>query len=312
MSIDDWNDLGQVIALILEVTAGVLFNIFIISIIFYDFYREKNMGSSNKILVSLCISNVIYNILVFAGLLDEFVDLRVPSTFCLSSVYIVLLFFSVSSCAWLTASLGTFYFIKISQVGLLGWVKIHISSIVPWMLLVLEVVSFINSFFSSFLLISYPTSSRNVTESPSSVLRVLARNKSEFINGVLAVTSIPLIVAVISTICTVWTLKRHWQKMKGSKATQDSERLMAYLRVVCRMSNLLMFYGVFYALVLVFFFSVVDRMKSGLWITLLLMSSFTPVQSVLLIFSNPRLQGAWKKMICYDTFFRFLCGSNKG
>ncbi|XP_077130055.1 taste receptor type 2 member 39-like [Ranitomeya variabilis] len=308
----DIDVLSFVIVLSLELTAGTFFNVFIISIIFYDFYREKNMNDSNKIVLCICASNVNYGILIAAGIMDEYIGRHASYTYVLSYVYIILLLYTIGSCAWLSAGLGFFYFIKISQVRLLSWVKFHISSIVPWMLLILEVVSLTISFVSSLLLLTHQTRSRNITDSPPSVMTVLAENKVGLINAAVATSSIPVVIILISTICTIWTLKQHSLKMKRGMDTEDKRRLTPYERVVCRMTYFLLFYLAFYAVIVNFYFSIVVQVESGFWLTLMLMSTFAPVQSILMILGNPRLKNAWKEMLCCHDLVKLFCSARDG
>ncbi|XP_077129962.1 taste receptor type 2 member 39-like [Ranitomeya variabilis] len=301
---------ASVTTLSLEIIIGFLINMFIVSIIVYDFYRQKNMSNSSKILVCIGIWNVNYNALIAAGIMDDCIGLQTSVTFDLSYVYIMLVLYSITSCAWLTASLGAFYFIKISQAKFLSWVKFRISSMVPWMLLVLLVVSFIISFFSSLLLVSPHTRSWNITESPPSVLKVLAWHWSGFMNAVLVVTSFPFMITLTSSICTVWTLNQHSQKMGRGMESVDNGLRRSYEGVVCRMAHFLLFYGIFYTLKLILYFSIIAHLQSGFWVTLMLMSAFTPVQSVLLILGNPRLNGVCKMMFHYPALISF--GSNGG
>ncbi|XP_073502152.1 taste receptor type 2 member 39-like [Phyllobates terribilis] len=308
----DINALSSVIVLALELTAGTFFNLFIVSVIFYDFYREKNMNDSNKIVMCICASNVNYSVLIAAGIMDEYIGLHASYTSDLSFMYVTLLLYSVGSCGWLSAGLGFFYFIKISQARLLFWVKFRISFIIPWMLFILEVVSLTISFFSSLLLFPHHIRSRNITESPPSVMKVLAENKVGLINCAVAITSIPFVIILISTIGTIWTLKRHSLKMKRGTETVDKGRLTPYEKVVCRMTYFLLFYLAFYSLILNVYFSIAVQVDSGFWITLMLMSSFSPVQSILMILGNPRLKDASKEMICYHDSVKLLHSSNDG
>ncbi|XP_075687760.1 taste receptor type 2 member 39-like [Rhinoderma darwinii] len=312
MESNNMNIVAPVITLILEIVIGLFSNTFIVSVIFYDFHKQKYMSSSNKILVCLGLSNVRYGLLISAGLLDEFIGLGATSTFYVSSMYIIFLLYSISSCAWLTAGLSAFYFIKVSQARFVSWVKFRISHIAPWMLVVLEVVSLISGFFSSLLLISPRSSSRNITDSPPSLMMGLKDNMSGLINAALALISVPFMIEQISTTCIVWTLKRHSQKMERRIETVDNGRLTSYEQVVGRMTHFMLFYGIFYTLTLVLYFAIIAQLQSGFWVTLLFLSSFNLVQSVLLILGNPRLREAWKEMSHYQTFTRLLCGSNNG
>ncbi|XP_069841131.1 taste receptor type 2 member 39-like [Dendropsophus ebraccatus] len=284
--------MAYVIGLVPEITIGLFNNIFIVSVIVFDFYKEKHISSSNKLLLFIAISNVSYNIVISAGLLDKFIAPQASSTFVLSSMYIILLLYSISSCAWLSAGLGAFYFLKISQARRLSWVKTHIDSIVPWLVLALEVVSFISGFLCSFLLISPQNSFRNVLDGPLLMMKVLEKNSLKLINATIVVTSMPFMFIFIFTVCIVWTLKEHSRQMERSMGPEDNGRLTPYEGVVRRMNHFLYFYIILYISMLILYFSIISRF----WMSLLLMSSFTPLQSLFLIGIDIRLREAWKEV----------------
>ncbi|XP_069841096.1 taste receptor type 2 member 1-like [Dendropsophus ebraccatus] len=291
------NVLAPAIALVLQITIGLCNNILIISAIFYDSIRQKNLSNSNKIILCLNVWDVSYFVLICVALADHFLCRGDSSTYVLSFIYTILLLYNISSCAWMTAGLGVFYFIQISQVRLFTWVKTHISSIVPWTLLVLQVMSFISGFSSSFLLIFPRASSRNITHSPPCATDVLAENSPALVNAAIAATFIPFIIKVISTVCTLWTLKRHSQKMVRNMETVDNGRLTSYERVVRRMTYSFSFYVIYYTLMLIFYSFVIAQIESGFLVTLLLLSSFPLLQAALVILSNPRFKDAWKEML---------------
>ncbi|XP_069841097.1 taste receptor type 2 member 119-like [Dendropsophus ebraccatus] len=289
--------LAPAIALVLQITIGLCNNIIIISAIFYDSIRQKNLSNSNKIILCLNVWDVSYALLICVALADQFVCLGASSTYVFSSMLIILLLYNISSCAWMTAGLASFYFIQISQVRFFMWVKTHISSIVPWTLLVLQVMSFINGFSSSFLLIFPRVTSRNITHSPPCATDVLAENSPALVNAAIAATSIPFIIVFISTVCTLWTLKRHSQKMVRNMETVDNGHLTSYERVVRRMTYSFSFYVIYYTFMLIFYFSIISQIESGFMVTLLLLSSFPLLQFILLTLSNPRFKDAWKEML---------------
>ncbi|KAG8548258.1 hypothetical protein GDO81_025946 [Engystomops pustulosus] len=299
------NVVVPVIILVLETIVGLCNYVFILCAIFHDFYRQKNLSSSNKILLWLGILDIGYEVLISLGLLDDFIGFRASTTVDWSFLYIMLVLYNICSCAWLTASLGVFYFVKISQIRCLSWFKFHLSSIVPWILLVLQVVSIIHSILSCVLLVSPQRSPGNITETRPSVMKVLAENSSDFNNAALSVTSAPFIILLISTTATIWTLRQHSHRMgRSMESGVDRGHLTPYELVVARMTHFLFFYVIFYTVMLIFFFAIIVQLRLGFWVALVLLSFFPPVQSVLLILGNPRLKDAWKEMA------RFLLGTN--
>ncbi|XP_071977919.1 taste receptor type 2 member 8-like [Engystomops pustulosus] len=295
-TINDPKVLASVVVLAMELTVGLFLNVFIVSIIFYDFYTQKQIIDSNKILCGLCISNVMYNLLISAGLLDEFVGLRSSSTVDLSPMYNILLLYSICSCAWFTAGLGAFYFIKISPSRFLSWIKLHLSSIVSWMILVLEVVSFINSSLSSLLISAEKW--RNITDTPPTLMGLLADKRLGIIEAGLVITFLPVTIVLSSTMCTIWTLKTHGHKMERRMETVDTKHQMSYMRVVSRMTQSLFYYGLLYTLMVIFYFSITTKLETGFWTIIVqkcfkfpaLLASYTTLQSFVL---QSNIQDHW-------------------
>ncbi|KAM5152761.1 taste receptor type 2 member 39-like [Mantella aurantiaca] len=295
------SQLPYIIVLILEIIIGLLMNAFITFVIYHDFLKTKTLSSSYKIMVGLASSNVCFGILMLIGLFDYFCSLGIFTTIFVNYIYLYLLLYTFSFCMWLTSSLGFFYFIKISnfESGLFSWVKKNIGSIVPWMILVDLLVSLFNSFLSSLLFIFSQSLSRNTTQIPSSMVSKLSQSGMTIINAALVNTSLPFSVIVLTTLLTLVELKKHGNTMKNVQ-TSDSERLRSYEKVVCRMTQSLCFYGIFYAVMFIFYLVVSRQVESGFWLLLLVLNSFTPVQSVLLVLANPKLRATWKGI--------FLCG----
>ncbi|XP_077305986.1 taste receptor type 2 member 39-like [Lithobates pipiens] len=235
------------------------------------------------------------------GLLDYFCSFGIFSKVNATYIYFYLLLFTISLCTWLTASLAFFYFIKISnfESGFLSWVKKRITSLIPWILLGDLLVSLINSLLSSLYFIFSGTLSGNTTEDSPLMVSILSESGSTFINTSIINTILPFFLMFTTTFSTVLTLKKHRNRMKDVQTSGD-EGWRSYEKVVCRMTQSLFVYGIFYALMIIFYFSVIKQMESGFLLLLLVLNAFISVQAVLLILANPKLRATWKAI--------FFCG----
>lgn len=289
------NHLPFLIILTLEVCTGVLLNVFIVFVASCDFIKTKKLSSSYKILLCLAITNVCLNMVMSFGLLDYFCSFGIFSMDSTTYIYFYFFLFTISLCTWLTASLAFFYFIKISnfESGFFFWVKKHIVSVIPWMLLGDLLVSLVNSFLSSLFFIYSGTLSGNTTDDSPSMVSRLSESGMTFIITEILDTILPFLLLFTTTSFTVVTLMKHRHRMKNVQ-TSDSKHQRSYEKVVCRMAESLFFYGIFYATMFIFNFMVIKQMESGFWFLLPALNIFTPVQALLLVLANPRLRAAWR------------------
>ncbi|XP_068103351.1 taste receptor type 2 member 39-like [Hyperolius riggenbachi] len=271
------------------------------------------MSSSYKLLVSLGIFNVNYSFMISVGLADYFYDLEIFTRAETAYTYIYLMLFSVSSCAWFTASLSFFYFIKISHFKsvFFAWVKRKISILVPWMLLLDIFVSLCNSFLSSLVVAYFQSLSKSSNNSTSlvftlsqlklvhksysspSVFTALSQLRSTVLSVLVTDTIIPVLVLVTTTACTIVTLRKHHQGMEAGMITADNDHQKSYEKVVSRMMHSLFSYGMFYFVMLIFSFAIMTQLQDVFWLFLIVVAFFSVLQSVLLIIANPRLKEAW-------------------
>ncbi|XP_040211668.1 taste receptor type 2 member 39-like [Rana temporaria] len=292
------NDLPYISIIILELSTGVFMYLFVIYVIYRDSIKTKALSSSDKILLCLGISNMFYVFLMLVGLLDYFCSLGIFSMIHTTYLYLYLLLFTMSSCGWLSASLGFFYFIKISnfESGFFSWMKNNISSVFPWLLLGDLLVSLFNSALSSLFFIFSPALSHNNTGSFVSIVSIFSQSRTTFIYSAMANSVGPFLVLFITTLYSVVSLMKHSYRMKKGVQTPSNENLRSFNKVVWRMMNFLLFYGIYYIVMVIFFFTIITKMESGFWLSYLLISLFPIVQAVLLVLANPRLKAAWKDM----------------
>ncbi|XP_040211670.1 taste receptor type 2 member 39-like [Rana temporaria] len=295
------NHLPFFIILVLELSTGTLLNVFIVFVACRDFIKTKKLSGSYKILLSLAVSNVCYTMVMSVGLLDYFCSFGIFSMDNIAYIYFYLLFFTISLCVWLTASLAFFYFIKISnfESGFFSRAKEHITSVIPWMLLGDLLVSLVSSLLSSLYFTYSGTLSGNTTEDSPSMISIFSESGTTFINTAIMDTILPFLLLFTTTLFTVVTLMKHRNRMKNVQ-TSDGKHRRSYEKVVCRLAESLFFYGIFYAVMISFYFMIIKQMESGFLFLLPALNTFTPVQAVLLVIANPRLRAAWRGI--------FLCG----
>ncbi|XP_077305998.1 taste receptor type 2 member 4-like [Lithobates pipiens] len=293
------NHLPYIIIIILELGISTFMHLFVIYVVYRDFIKTKTLRSGDKILLCLGISNMFYGFLVFVSLLDYFCSLGIFLRIHTAYIYLYLFLFAISSCAWLSASLGFFYFVKISTfgTGLLSWVKKNITSVVPRLLLGILLVSLFNSALSSLFIIFSPAPPRNNTGRFVSIASVFSQSRTQFIYSTITLSIGPFMVLFSTTFYLVVYLMKHSYRMKKGVQTPNNEHLRSFDKVVWRMMHSLLFYGIYYLLMLIIYFTVITKMESGFWLSYLIFSLFPVVQVVLLVLANPRLKAAWK-----DTF----------
>ncbi|XP_040211666.1 taste receptor type 2 member 4-like [Rana temporaria] len=295
------NHLPYIIILFLELSAGMFLYLFVIYVICRDSIKTKTLSSSDQILLCLGISNTFYGFLTVVSLLDYFFSLGIFSMIHTAYLYLYLLLFTISSCAWLSASLGFFYFIKISNFGSgsFSWVKKNISSVVPWLLLGDLLVSLFSGALSSLFFIFSPALSHNNTGSAVSIVSIFSQSRTTVIYGVMANSFGPFLALFATTFYSIVYLMKHSYRMKKNLQTPNNESLRSFDKVVWRMTHSLLFYGIYYLPMVIIYFTVITQMESGFWLSQILFSLFPTVQAVLLVLANPRLKAAWKDM--------FLC-----
>ncbi|XP_069841120.1 taste receptor type 2 member 39-like [Dendropsophus ebraccatus] len=283
-----------VVVLAVETSVGVLSSVYVIVIILLDFHKKNNMRTGNKIRMALGLSNVCFSVIMFTSVFSHFFWPVTSGTTSSNCILYSFTMYCISTCSWLSASLSFFYFIKIvnMKIRCFVWVKANISPIVSWLLLVTQVVSFGSFFAVFFLIVPRPTVSNSTISSNSAM--TVGDLRRQFVYIIIVVTFMPLLTVLFTTITTAVVLKQHRLKMVQNLG--PNIQLETYNSAVFRMLRLLFFFTMFYTVMLIFYFPVFVEMTPGFWVSLIIMSTFTSVQSILIAFGNPNLKRAWKEV----------------
>lgn len=259
------------------------------------------MRTGNKIRVALSISNMLFSIVISAGIFSGFFRPWISKSSSTTYVLYSLLIYTIVSCSWLSAGLSFFYFIKIVnfKTRFFLWVKKRISLIVSWIILVSEAMS-----LGSFLIILLSTVPWDFSKvSSNSTVMITSNNtisentlRTRLAYLIMSVTLVPLLTIIFTSICIVVVLTQHSQKMQTNMRPSGNVKLTIYQDATHRMLRLLFFFVMFYAFLLFFFMTEFSESSPVFWICVMILSSFTAVQSLLLVLGNKKLKGAWKEL----------------
>ncbi|KAM8962440.1 taste receptor type 2 member 116-like [Pelodytes ibericus] len=304
----EMNNVSEALVVILqfENSIGIFLNVFILFVISHGFVKGEKVGSNSRLLFAVSISNVSYSIM-FTCMYFGQSDSSAYSQYILSSM----LLYSITSCAWLTACLCFFYFIKVVQFScsILAWVNRKIDSIIPWLIMVAEVGSLVSSFI--YMVVSNDTADQLSSKNTSVILSLnmtpgTNTSKSDFDQIIFASCGVPFLIIFVTTAWTGGFLWQHIHRMKKNMGTSGGTPLKPQRKAANTMMRFLVFYTVFYFSIGTNVFQLIPPNPINNFIHLVLGCSFTPVQSVLLIFASSRLKKAWKQMSLFIQCHKIL------
>ncbi|KAM5151653.1 taste receptor type 2 member 39-like [Mantella aurantiaca] len=301
-------------AISLESLVGLFTNVFIIIGISFRYLKHHDISGNDKIILALSISNVAYICVAFAYIsIYQFWPSLFVTPYFVPAIFVSFMFIITSS-SWLTASLCFYYYIKINNFScnFLSRLKVKIGSLVPWMIFTSILLSLFSSSLNIFQFTANKEHSRNLSAVYSANTSWPSTTSGKIFqeNLYIAYVShlIPFLISVVTTASTIWSLNLHRLKMKRKKAPSSGskDRVRTYKGIVQIMIYLLVFYAVFYLVLFLFYFNTFAVGGVFLWIFLLMICSFGPVQSILLTLATTKLKKAWMKI------FHCSAGSGEG
>ncbi|KAM5152735.1 taste receptor type 2 member 4-like [Mantella aurantiaca] len=290
----DAGTVAGLLVMMLGTILGLISSIFIVIVISLEFIKHHRVAPSNKLLIPLCFSAICFSIMLATNTITGLLLPEMRLSGYVGCIFYVLNMYSMSSCSWLTSCLCFFYFIKIAnfRCGCLAWLKLKLDSLVQWMIVVVEATSLCGTLINSQLVVSSEETTRNI-----SMINNRAESEvktSKYLNVIYIVNVVPFIVVMATTVLTVTSLNLHIRKM--GKRISSSTNMEVHRRVEWTMIRLLIMYSVFYLVMFLFFYSTFTQLGLENWLYLILMSFFSPVQSAILIHSNPKIMKTWRSL----------------
>ncbi|XP_040211617.1 taste receptor type 2 member 8-like [Rana temporaria] len=270
---------------------GIFMDLFILFVILQKGCRKKAIHSGDVIRTAIIISNIFVIVMMISSL---FCFLFLSTVYhIIYKVIDVFTMCSISSSLYLTAIFSSFLFIKIAQFksGVLAWVKRKVGLVIHWLVVAMEVISFICSLLSFLIFnIGGQVSTNNSTVSLGQAIAY--RNLRAPVKGLIVASYlVPYFVMALTTISASGSLILHSHKMKKT-ATVNTE---AYKRAVYRMMLFFTFHTLFSLFILLVYF--VENDDLWKWVVLIIMFLLFAVHSLIIIYSSEKLRNIWKTTI---------------
>uniref|UniRef100_UPI000B4C514C taste receptor type 2 member 9-like n=1 Tax=Lonchura striata TaxID=40157 RepID=UPI000B4C514C len=284
----------------LEVFAGVWINAFLVCVLCIAWVKKKTLNSNEKILLLLGCSRFCY--LCFSWVHCS-LSLAYPNYLYVQPTFQVIIFFrSFFTCSnlWVSACLFVFYCIKIANFRnrFFIYLKVKTDRIVPWLLLASLLSALAISIIAYDLAVTKLSNSHNSTGQGNSSKLSGKMDENFFqtylIYGFGFATSFTAVIC--STLLLLFFLWRHTCKMQ--KNSMNSLSMDAHIKAMKSILSFFIMYSINFT------FLILSRNKSKnaenyvMFLSLIFMCAFPGVHSLILIFSNPKMEKMLIKILC--------------
>nr|DBA22663.1 TPA: hypothetical protein GDO54_013676 [Pyxicephalus adspersus] len=284
---------------------GIFTNCVIVSVNLIEKAKGKSLGSSDLIIVTLGLSNIIFQLVMTA---NDFLSLLWSELYFSDEVYNTfntLLFLPVYASFWFTVCLCVYYCLQIVIFTnpFLIRIKAGIPKLVPWFLVIAVLTSVaigVPALWSTYKDIpsgGLPNNQSMDTEVPKlSLTYLLASN----IIG----CSLPLVLVAISNGLILKSLVTNSKVLEKNISNSLSPRTEAKERAARTVTLLLILYLVFYLSEMMMFVDLFPPSSLGFCICLMIIYIYSPAQSVILILGSPKLKKALQSLFRFSVCWR--------
>ncbi|XP_057876928.1 taste receptor type 2 member 9-like [Melospiza georgiana] len=283
----------------LEAFAGMWINAFIVCVLCIAWVKKKTLNSNEKILLLLGCSRI--SSLCFTWIY-RFLSMIYPHILHVQTICQLLrslaTLFNYSN-LWVSACLCGFYCIKIANFrnSFFIYLKVKVDRMVPWLLLGSEILALAISIFTYVL--SESLQMNNITFTGQEIFWevTIRKNKHLFSSHFLAglVFAASFLVVTFSAVFLLFSLWRHKRTMQTNSMKDLS--VDAHIRAMKSVLSFLVMYSInFVCLMLKIIYATKKENIMKLLIYMYLFA-FPGVHSLILIFSNPKLEKALLKIL---------------
>nr|ADD70313.1 taste receptor, type 2, member 18 [Zonotrichia albicollis] len=283
----------------LEVFAGTWINAFIVCVLCIAWAKKKTLNSNEKILLLLGCSRISFSCFAWVY---HFLSTIFPNLLHFQTILQVLASFGTSfnySNLWISACLCGFYCIKIANFrnSFFIYLKVKIDRMVPWLLLGSEILALAITIITYVLGETLQRSNITFTCQENFWEVTIRMDKhlfpSRFLAGLVLTAS--FMVVTFSAVFLLFSLWRHKRMMQNNSMKDLS--MDAHIRAMKSVLSFLVMYSInFVCLIL----KIIYTTKKENIMTLLIyiyLYAFPGVHSLILIFSNPKLEKALLKFL---------------
>ncbi|NWS01719.1 TR105 protein, partial [Motacilla alba] len=276
----------------LEAFPGMWINAFLICVLCIGWVKKKTLNSNEKILLLLGCSRIFY--LCFSWVYCS-LSITYPNYLYVQPTFQLIVFFQAffnCSNLWVSASLCVFYFIKIANFRnrFFIYLKVKTDRIVPWLLL----ASLLSAL--AIAIIAYDLAVTNLIISCNSTGKGNFSKTSGkmdenffqiyFIYGFGFVVSFTAVIS--SALLLLFSLWRH--KCKMQKNSMNSLSMDAHIKAIKSILSFFIMYSINFIFLILSLINSTKEDNYVAFLSLLFLYAFPGVHSLILIFSNPKLE----------------------
>ncbi|XP_027519245.1 taste receptor type 2 member 9-like [Corapipo altera] len=271
-----------------EAFAGMWINAFIVSVTCMSWVKRKTLNSNEKILLFLGCSR--FSVLCFSWVYSFF-SIIYPNYFYVPPTNTLIVsiqnFFECSN-LWVSACLCVFYCIKIANFrnSFFIYLKVKIDRMVPWLLL----GSVLFSLVIGILVYDFANKPHcNNSTSEGNFSKVSIRMEEHFLSifliyGFEFVTSFTAVI--LSALLLLFSLWRH----KRSMETMMNLSMDAHIKAMKFILSFFVMYSINFTCLILNMVYTTENGSPVIFLIYVLLYTFTVVHSLILIFSNPKLE----------------------
>ncbi|NXC87643.1 TA2R7 protein, partial [Cercotrichas coryphoeus] len=278
----------------LETFAGMWINAFIVCVLCIGWVRKKTLNSNEKILLLLGCSRFWY--LCFSWVYCSLSITYTHYLYVQPTFQLIVFFQSFFNCSnlWVSACLCVFYCIKIANFrnSFFIYLKVKTDLIVPWLLLA-SVLSAL-----AIGIVAYDMADTELNDCQNSTgqghfskeIGHMDENffQTYFIYGFGFVTSFTAVIC--SALLLLFSLWRHKSKMK--KNSMNSVCMDAHIKAMKSVLSFLIMYSINFIFLILTLIPSTKEEKHVAFLSLLYLYAFPGVHSLLLVFTNPKMEKA--------------------
>ncbi|XP_030303722.1 taste receptor type 2 member 9-like [Calypte anna] len=276
----------------LQTFAGMWINAFIVSVLCVSWVKKRSFNSNEKILLFLgCVRFCYFCITWVYSFLKILYQCRFYAHHLAQLFSAIQSFFSFSN-LWVSAFLSVFYCIKIAnfQHTFFIYLKMRIDRIVPWLMLASVLVSLVISFLIYGIADEALNNNHNST-APGNIWKLNIKMDRRFfpIFFISGFEYVAAFIAVISSaLLLLFSLWRHKHKMQAKSGKNVS--VDAHIKAMKSILSFLLIYSIHFICAIMELIYATKKATAVMIVISLFKHSFPSIYSLILIFSNPKLE----------------------
>ncbi|NXV66616.1 TA2R7 protein, partial [Molothrus ater] len=281
-----------------EVFVGMWINAFIVCVLCIAWVKKKTLNSNEKILLLLGCSRFWYLCIIW---IYKFLSFIYPNYLYVQSILQLAVFFQAffNHCnLWFSASLCGFYCIKIANFrnSFFSYLKVKIDRMVPRLLLGSGILALAVSIVA-YDIADKPHCNRNATRQGNLGTANIKMDEHFFPSFFLAgfeyaASFLVVIFAAVFLLFSLWRHKRTMQTNSMKDLSMD-----AHIRAMKSIFSFLVVYSINFVCLVLNMVYVTKKANQLTFLILVFQYVFPGLHSLILVFSNPKLEKALLKIL---------------